>query len=185
MMTQYRSTVGGGVEPHPIDPSGKQTIKGLYGRPDDVSRAVDSLVANSIPVDALDVFVVDELGKPIRKLNVRDEPGTRRGALLGALVGASLGAIVVALVLLGVLGEALIDAFGPNAFLSALALIFVSGAAGVPIGAVIGMGHWEGRKKVSVPEIENGGVIVVVQTDELGDVARRVFRDTGAVDVTG
>ena len=185
MMTQYRSTLGDGFEPYSIDPSGKQTIKGLYRRPGDVSRAVDSLAANSIPVDELEVYVVDQLGKPTRKLAIRDEPGTRRGAVLGALVGASIGALVIALVFLGVLGESWTDAFGPNLLLSAVALICVSGAAGVPIGAVIGMGHWEGRKKVSVPEIEAGGVIVVVQTDELADVARRVLRDTGAVDVTG
>ena len=96
-----------------------------------------------------------------------------------------IGAVVVGLVFLGVIGGSWIEAFGPNVFLSAVALICVSGAAGVPIGAVIGMGHWEGRKRLAVPEVDNGGVIVVVQTDELADVARRVLRDTGAVDVTG
>ena len=185
MMTQYRSTLGGGIDPYPTDPIGKQTIKGLYRRPGDVSRGVDSLVANSIPVDELDVYVVDELGKPTRRLAIRDEPGTTRGAIIGALVGACLGALMVALVFLGLLGESWIDSFGPNIYISTLALICVPAVAGVPIGAVIGMGHWQGRKRISVPEIQSGGVIVVVQTDELADVARRVLRDTGAVDVTG
>lgn len=185
MMTHFKSTLGGGIDPFPADPIGKQTIKGLYRQPRDVSRAVESLVANSIPVDELEVYVIDELGKPTRRISIRDEPGTRRGAILGALVGASLGAVVVAFVFLGVLGESWIAAFGPNILLSAVALIGVSGAAGVPIGAVIGMGHWEGRKKVAVPDLDSGGVIVVVQTDDLADVARRVLRDTGAVDVTG
>jgi hypothetical protein len=150
-----------------------------------VARAVDSLVANSIPADELDVYVVDESGKPTRKLNIRDEPGTRRGAILGAVVGASLGLLLVVLAFLDVLGESWIASFGPNAFLAGVALVCVSGAAGVPIGAVIGMGHWQGRKKISVPDLERGGVIVVVQTDEMADVARRVLRDTGAVNVTG
>ena len=185
MMTQYRSTLSGGIEPYPTDPIGKQTIRGLYRRRGDVSRAVDSLVANNIPVDELDVYVVDELGRPTRRLSIRDEPGTTRGAIAGAIMGASLGAVVLALVFLGVLGESWIDAFGPNVYISTLALLCVPAAAGVPIGAVIGMGHWQGRKKVSVPEVETGGVIVVVQTEELADVARRVLRDTGAVDVTG
>lgn len=185
MMTQYRSTLDSGIEPYPIDPIGKQTVKGLYRTPGDVSRAVDSLVANSVPADDVDVYVVDELGRPTRRLSIRDEPGTTRGAIVGAVVGASLGVVVLALVFLGVLGASWIEAFGPNVAISALALIFVPAAAGVPIGAVIGMGHWQGRKKISVPEIDTGGVIVVVQTDELADVARRVLRDTGAANVTG
>lgn len=161
------------------------SIKGYFRRSSDVSRAVDSLVANSIPVDELDVYVVDEAGKPIRKLNIRDEPGTRRGAIMGGIVGASLGALLAILAWIDLLGEAWISAFGPNVFLSGMALTCVSGAAGVPIGAVIGMGHWQGRKKISVPDLESGGVIIVVQTDEMADVARRILQDTGAVKVTG
>ena len=183
-MVYSKSTLGDGIEPFSFDPP-NHTIKGYYRQPRDVSRAVESLVANSIPVDELEVYVVDDSGKPTRKLNIRDEPGTRRGAIIGALVGASLGFLVVLLVFLDVIGGAWIDAFGPNVFLSAVALVCVSGAAGVPIGAVIGMGHWEGRKKISVPHLDSGGVIVVVQTDELADVARRVLQDTGAVNVTG
>lgn len=162
------------------------SIKGYFQRPHDVSSAVDGLVASSIPIDELEVYVVDESGKPIRKLMIRDEPGTRRGAITGAIVGAGLGALVAILIWADVLGAEWAAALGPNALISGLALTCVSAAAGVPIGAAFGMGRWQGRKKISVPSLDSGGsVVVVVQTDELADVARRILRESGAAKVTG
>ena len=161
------------------------TVSGLFRQPDDVARAVQRLAESSVPPDEIEVFVVDANGEAGRRIGVHDEPGTLRGAIIGAIAGGIIGVLLVILTLLDAFGLVSGDPFGARSLLGAVRTIGASAAAGVPIGAVIGMGHWQGRKKLEVSGLRGDPMMVVVESDELAETARRVLRDAGAERVSG
>lgn len=160
-----------------------RAIQGFFRRPEDASSAVNSLLENSVPADEITVYHVATSGSR-RRLRVREDAGALRGALAGAVVGALIGFLIAVLAWFGALGEAWTAVLGSGGALGVLAMMAVTGAAGVPLGVLIGMGYWQGRR--SFPQAHPGGSVTVsVETDDLAEVARRVLREAGAAEVTG
>ena len=160
-------------------------VAGVFSRPDDVTRAVEGLAAESVPADEIGVYAVDDEGKPTRRIAVDEESGTLKGAIIGAVAGAAVGLLVMILAMTDAFGAVFGAPFSDAGLLDVLRVAGASAAMGVPIGAVVGMGHWQGKKKLVTRDFGQGAVMVVVESDELQDVARRVLRDSGADRVSG
>lgn len=184
-MREASTTQRNGASPSPSQTSRGHTVEGFFHRPDDVARAVERLAAESVPADEVDVYVVDDTGATTRRISVQDEPGTLKGAIAGAAGGALVGLVIVILAVLDVFGEVAVDPLGATSLLGAIRTMVASAAMGVPIGAILGMGHWQGKKRMVASDFSGGAVKVVVETDELTDVARRVLREAGADQVIG
>lgn len=165
--------------------SGHHRVAGVFSRPDDVTRAVDRLAAESVPADEIEVYAVDDEGKRTRRIAVDEESGTLKGAIIGAVAGATLGLLVMILAMTDVFGSVFAAPFSDTGLINVLRVMGASAAMGVPIGAVVGMGHWQGKKKLVTRDFGQGAVMVVVESDELQDVARRVLRESGADQVSG
>jgi hypothetical protein len=159
-------------------------IEGVFQNAEDASNAVNDLLAQSVPADEIEVYLISA-GAPPRKLRIREDSGTRRGALTGAIVGALIGFLIGVLASLGALGEAWTAILMSGTPLDVLSLMIVSAVVGVPIGAVIGMGYWRGRRSLQPIDGHGERVMVAVETAELADVARGVLREAGAIEVRG
>lgn len=162
-----------------------QRVRGVFRDRAAVARAVRRLAQKSVPSDAIEVAVLDARGEPVRRVPVEDESGALRGAVIGGLAGAALGVVLVTLALSGAFGPVPVDPLGWRSLSGALRAILMASVAAVPLGALLGMGHWRGRKKIELEEIETGSVAVVVESNELAPVARQVLRESGADQVTG
>lgn len=183
-MAHANPSLGGGAG-RPSDEPASHAVSGLFHRRESVERAVERLAEKSVPADDVSVYVVDEGGNPGRRITIHEQPGTFRGALIGAAAGAVLGALIVVLTVLDVFGPARVDPFGVLSVLGAFRTIAASAAAGIPIGAVIGMGRWQGRKSLSVRDLRGAGVLVVVESRAMAEVAREALRESGAERVSG
>ena len=154
------------------------SVTGVFRDPGRVSRAVRRLTAKSVPVDSIRVFLVDEQGRRTREIEVEDEAGALRGGLIGAGLGAILGLLIV--ILVPVLGSASVGPIRVSAFLGALQAIALSAVAGIPLGVIIGMGRWRGRKKIEETGTTPHRIHVTIESEELASVARAVLEDAGA-----
>jgi hypothetical protein len=157
------------------------SLEGRFDTAEDAAQAVENLVDASIPSDQIDVYTLDRSGNRGPKAKMSQAPGLKRGALLGAAVGAVLG--LVAFVVVGVTGSFGVDR---NALLTAthaLYYIGASAAAGVPLGAAIGMTGWLGKRRLDTSGSAARSFVVVVRTETLADEARRALETAGATDV--
>lgn len=159
-------------------------VRGVFTDITAATDAVHGLAENSVPADIIDVFVLDEHGSPTRAVPVEDESGVLRGAMIGASGGAVLGLVIVVLIATGVIVDADVDPLDYDSIAGALQIMATAAVAGIPLGAILGMGHWQGRKKVALEEGDSGSIMVVVATKELSEVARRVLEGAGAHTVT-
>lgn len=144
-----------------------------------LERGVRGLGRESVPADAIHVHVLDESGARIREVDVPKEAGTLRGALLGAAAGGLIGLVLVLLAAAGAFGELPLGSIGVPSVLAAAGAILTLAVSGLPLGAVLGLGHWTSRRRVSDEELAEGGVLVRVTNDELADTGRRVLREAG------
>lgn len=158
-------------------------ITGTFRDRRSATDAVNGLSENSVPADSIDVFILDRDGTPTRRVDVEDESGVLRGALIGAACGAILGLLIVIFAVAGVF-DVRWRPFQADTVLRALQVIMMTSIASVPVGAVIGLGYWHGRRKISEEEARGGSIMVVVTTEELSEVARRVLQDAGATNVS-
>jgi len=157
-------------------PSG---VKRLFPDVHGLNRAVTRLTRLSVPVDEIHVYVLDDHGEPRRELTVEDEPGTLAGALIGAVIGAAVGVIIVALAQLGPF-ERINDAiYGLDTIQGAFRLAAVLAFIGVPIGGILNMSRWNARKEIHDADRNGDGFLVVVETEELADLAERVLDEVG------
>lgn len=160
-------------------------VRGIFHGREGVKRAVERLAEKSVPADTITVWVLDDDGKPKRQVAVEDEAGTLRGALIGAAVGGAVGLAIAVLGLAGAFGAVGVERLGLGSLAGILRAIATGAAAGVPLGALLGLGHWRGRKTLSEDELDGGAAMVVVESDELAETARRVLEEAGAERVTG
>lgn len=160
-------------------------VKGVFHRKDRLADAVERLAEQSVPADDIGVFVLDASGEPAREIPVRDESGVLRGALVGAAFGAGLGLVVLLLALTGVFGPVGAELVSARSLVGAIRTVVGGAVAGVPLGAILGMGRWWDRRRISDEEMAGHGAIVTVESDALADVARRVLGEAGADRVTG
>jgi hypothetical protein len=158
------------------------SVTGTFRDARDVNHAVRKLTAQSIPTDVIRVFVVDEQGRRRREIMVEDEAGALKGALIGGAVGAVIGLGVVILVPL-IYGPANLGFLSVSSLFGALRAIGICAVAGVPLGAILGMGRWEGRKRIAKVGVSGGRVQVVVESEELAELARETLEAAGAESV--
>lgn len=153
-------------------------VAAIFRDRDSVIRAVERLAEKSVPADSVRVFVDDQAGGR-REVPVEDESGALRGALIGAAVGALIGVGIVIAVALGLYGPAEVGVLSFRGVAGALRAILGGAAAAVPLGALLGLGYWQGRKKISKDDFRTGTATVVVESDELSELARGVLQETG------
>lgn len=159
-------------------------VKGAFRDREDVERAVYRLGQESVPSDSIRVYVTDTEGGSTRELDVEEEAGTLQGALVGAALGTLIGLLVVALVPTGALGAAPAELFEASTLSFAVTVVAILAVGGLPLGAIVGMGHWRIGERISEHELRGGNVWVAVRSDELADVARRILQESGADRVT-
>lgn len=164
-------------------PTTSTAVRGVFRDRDALIRAVEGLAEKSVPADSVHVYVHDASGEPAREIPVEDESGALRGALIGAALGGGVGLLTVIAVATGVWGTPQIGILSFRGIAGALRAILGGAAAAVPLGALLGLGYWQGRKKISRSDFDTGTASVVVESDELSKLAERVLRDAGASDV--
>lgn len=158
-------------------------VMGVFRSRTGVAEAVRRLAERSVPSNEIDIVVLDADGRPRRRVSVEDESGTTRGAVAGAIIGAAIGVVVVLLLTFGAVGAVPAERIGAGTLFGALRAIAVLAAAGVPLGGLIGLGYWNGRTRIGAREAEEGAVAVIVETDELVDVARSALEESGADEI--
>lgn len=165
----------------PAQPS--TTVEGVFDDRKSVVRAVERLSQKSVPADSIRVLVRDADGRRQREIEVEDESGALRGAVIGAVLGGLLGLVIAIAVATGAYGPVEIGILTFRGISGAISAILATAAAAVPLGALLGLGYWQGRKRIDADELESGTAVVVVASDELSELARRVLTDAGASSV--
>lgn len=159
-------------------------VEGVFHDRRSVTRAVEALAEKSVPADSVRVLVRDDSGEHRREIPVEDESGALRGAIIGAGVGAVVGLAIAVAVGTGMAGPAGAGILSLEGLAGAFRAMLAAAAAGVPLGGLLGMGYWRGRKKISEEDFQRGTAVVVVESDELSQLARETLRGAGASDVT-
>lgn len=162
----------------------RTTVEGVFHDLPSVTRAVEALAEKSVPADSVRVFVRDRSGERRREVPVEDESGALRGAIIGAGVGAVVGLAIAFAVGTGTLGPAGAGILSLEGLTGALRAMVAAAAAGVPLGGLLGMGYWRGRKRITDVELQEGTAVVVVESDELSQLAQDTLRSAGATNVT-
>jgi len=160
-------------------------VEGTFEDRRRLTRAVRQLAENGVPADTIRVFIVGENGTHIREVEVEDEAGTRTGALIGGAVGAGIGLVLAIPFSAGVSGEGAADSVGLRALAGGLWLAMVLAVIGAPLGALVGMGRWQGLKRISRKELDGRSAMLVVESEGLTSVAREVMAEAGATRVKG
>ena len=163
------------------DPSGR--VQGVFHDRKALVRAVERLAEKSVPADSIRVYVLDQQGNRDREVEVEDESGALRGAIIGAVAGGVLGLLIAVAVALGLAGPVEVGFLSFRGLSGALSSILALAGAAVPLGALLGLGHWQGRKKIDEKELQSGAALVVVDSAELSELARQVLDDAGAEEV--
>ncbi|HET9948492.1 MAG TPA: hypothetical protein VFQ22_06200 [Longimicrobiales bacterium] len=170
------------AERQPGPPGSRQggsAVKAVFRDVRALDRAVRQLASRSVPVDAIRVYVVRGDGRPAREIPVEGESGAARGAFVGAGIGAAAGLVLVALALLGVFGEPVVGLLG--GFAGGLRVVALAALAGVPLGALLGMGRWRAGASISDDELSGSArAVVVVHSPALAARATEVLEASGA-----
>ncbi|WP_172254395.1 YsnF/AvaK domain-containing protein [Saccharibacillus deserti] len=155
-------------------------IVGVFHSEREASHAIEDLKRAGFSTN--DISVVTRDKKDMRKLE--DETGTMapEGAAGGAATGGVLGGIGGLLAGLGALaipGIGPLLAAGPLA--TALAGAAVGAAGGGLVGGLIGLGIPENEAKEYDTAVDQGGLLVIVDTEEANrSEVTRIFRDNNS-----
>lgn len=158
-------------------------VEAVFHDRDALTAAVQGLFEKSVPADSIRVFVLDARGGRAREVDVEDEAGALRGALLGAAIGGIVGMLGAFAAAAGALGPVDVRPLGLAGLSGALAAGLAAAAAAVPLGALLGMGHWRGSSRIGALEMSETGAVVVVESAELAAVAASVLRGAGGESV--
>lgn len=164
------------------DPRRLTRMTGVFRRRSGVVRAVNRLSRKSVPSDAIRVFVHGPDGSR-REIPVEEESGAFRGAISGAVVGGLIGLMAVVATILGLFGPVGAEVASLRGVAGTLRAVVGGAAAAVPLGALLGMSHWQGAKRISKADFETGTATVVVESEELAERARLTLHEAGALHV--
>lgn len=160
-------------------------VRGVFHDENQVRKAVERLLEQSVPVDEITVTVLDPSDTPKREVPVEDETGVLHGTLIGAAAGGALG-FVAAILAIGVYAgwPELLTGIGLSWMLRGAV---IGAVGGVPLGAILGMGRWRKDEELGAEDLDAGSVVVDVRSGELAELAQRVLDEAGAdrVTVTG
>lgn len=164
-----------------MSPARETTIvEGRFEGREQLRHAVNGLMARGVPTNTIRVYLVDRHGTRRRELPVDSGSGALKGALIGAAGGAIVGLAISALLSIGVSAGSQGAPLGVGSFLGGLRVAALLAAGGVPLGGLLGMGHWQGAYRLSSADLEEFRASVVVQTRSRADVAREVLAQSGA-----
>lgn len=176
----YTSTDDGTSRRHALSPEQDTiVVEGLFESRARLREAVNGLMARGVPTNTIRVFLVDGQGTRVRELPVDSGSGALKGALIGAAGGAVVGLAIAAFLSIGISAGSTTP-LGVGSFLGGLRVAALLAAAGVPLGGLLGMGHWQGARRVSRADLRTLRAAVVVQTRSKADVAREVLGQCGA-----
>jgi len=157
-------------------------VSGVYHDASSVTKAVRSLLSESVPADSIRVTIREGSGR-WRSVEIADETGVFEGAKQGAVVGAVVGGLVMVIAAVWVAvrtGDGLLPV-GPVS--AALSGALGGAAAGVMLGALVGMGRWKGLPDLDESVWRSGSVVVSVRSDALAGTAEEVLVREGAGEV--
>ena len=147
-------------------------VTGAFATPGQVSRAIDDLLAEGFPPDAMSAVTAS--GQPIDDLTpttldkINEVLG---GAGLGALIGGAAGLAAATLLVPGV-----------GLVLVAGELVTGGALTGGLIGALVKAGHRADQAEELVEQVKSGRYLIVVHTDDTLR-AETVLRNAGAEQV--
>lgn len=159
-------------------------VTGVFQDRASLIRAVEALSEKSVPSDSIRVFVESSAGDR-RDIPVEDESGTLRGAVVGAGVGGLAGLLVALAAGTGLLGPVGVELVSFRGLAGVVPAVLGGAAAAVPLGALLGMSYWQGRKRLSGADFETGRAMVVVDSRELSELARQTLEEAGATEISG
>lgn len=151
-------------------------VRGWFQQAEKVAKAVDRLVREKIPEDQIRVTVEDRDGRVLERIPVKQKMGALRGAAWGAGGGAVLGILLILFLSLGAFEWA---GFAPMAGAVVVGFLraAVAGAvAGLVVGGIWGMGHWQGQQELSAEALSQDYAVVTVRGEGLLERAERVLR---------
>jgi uncharacterized membrane protein len=166
--------------------SSKNTaVFGIYPTPAAAERAVDRLLALGFTNSSVSVLLQDDASTRdfAHEKNTKAPEGTATGVATGGVIGGTLG-------LLAGIGAFAIPGVGPliaaGPIMAALAGLGVGGTVGGFVGALVGMGIPEYEAKRYEGRVKNGGTLLSVHCDTLGQIstAKDVLKATGADDIS-
>jgi hypothetical protein len=160
-------------------------VRGVFHDRDKLDDAVYRLGQFRVPTDSIRVHVVDAGGTQKREMGIEQEAGTLRGALIGAGAGAAIGLAIIVLAQAFVFGPGSSAPIDRGFIYMALGVVVSLALGGLPLGAVLAMGRWHIGERVTDEELRTGAAWVVVESDEMAEVARRVLGEAGAERVAG
>jgi len=161
------------------------TVYGIYRDEEQVSLAIDRMLAAGFGNEDISVLLPDNLGTKdfAHEKHTKAPEGTTTGATAGGAIGGTIG-------LLAGVGALAIPGLGPfiaaGPIMAALAGICVGGTVGGIIGALVGMGVPEYEAKRYEGRIKAGGVLMSVHCDNSDwvDKAKEFMKSTGAEDIS-
>jgi hypothetical protein len=159
---------------------GTQALEGRFDSAKGAAQAMEQLAEARIPTEQIEVYTLDRSGNRGRKVRVREGPGVKRGAIVGGAVGACVG--LIAFVVVSVTGSFGVAEVATLTLTHAFYYVGAFAAAGIPLGAAIGMTASEGVR-LSTPSSSGQSFVVVVRTSSLADEARRALQAAGATEV--
>ncbi len=140
---------------------------GIFETEEEAVRAVEALTADSFPTSAIGAAMYSD--GALQRLGVGQTSSMGRGAALGAAIGAGATALFG-------LGAGWLAA-GP--LFVTLEALLAGGALGSLTGAIAGLGSWRNVLDLPQDALEQGRIVVGVETGTRIDEARQILREAG------
>jgi hypothetical protein len=158
-----------------------KNVIGVFRTRDGVNNAVNALLAAGFAQAEISVLMTDNSRG--EHFAIEEKTRAAEGAATGGVTGGVLGAIVAGLTAVAALSIPGLGILASGPIIAALAGGGAGAAAGGLIGGLVGLGIKEHEAKLFEDEVRRGGMLVGVHVSDhdRAEVARRVFRDTGAL----
>lgn len=156
------------------------TVIGMFEESRDVDRAIDELTKEGFEKKQIGVVARHEVLK-------RAGIDTTSGAEVGAITGATTGGIAGLLIGLGALVIPGVQIVAAATFLVAVGATVLGLAAGAVggglVGALAGFGIEEARAQRYAAGVNEGHILVTVQTPDRSDLAAAILESCNALEV--
>lgn len=158
------------------------TITGLFKNPEKAADAVNELDRRALGLEASAIVT-----EPAAKKAFAIESHTRvaEGAAIGAGSGGAIGALVAGFTAVGALASTGVGLLAAGPIVAALAGAGAGAAAGGVLGGLIGLGFEENEVKEIEKGLENGAVLLMIQTTEANASDVRDVLKSHEVDTLG
>lgn len=157
-----------------------RTVTAVFDDTNDAAKAVDRISALGISREAVSVLMSEETRGS--HFSIETKSKAPEGGAVGAAAGGVLGALAGGLVAVGSLAVTGVGLVAVGPLVAALAGLGAGGAAGGIIGALIGLGIPEHEAELAADQIERGGVLIGVETEDANqaDDIEKIFADMHA-----